>query len=127
VSHFENQNRPVLPALSHLLALPTCPAMALTAAEASSGGRWVSFLHQWCKCGLGGFQKSEPLGFTGLGTIVGRFHPFGTISFSQSLGKMRLGTIWVSFRIVLAVLSFCVLSWPDQLSTLQNPEFRNTL
>ena len=92
------------------------------------------------------FKNQESLGFTGLGTImgrfqnqnpsvnqplgrfVGRFHPFGTISFSQSLGKMRLGTIWVSFRIVLAVLSFCVLSRPSvQLSTLQNPEFRNTL
>jgi len=54
---------------------------------------------------LGRIQKSESLGFTGLaclavasregrGRFVGRFHPFGTISKRNFLGKMRLGTIW---------------------------------
>ena len=57
-------------------------------------------------------SKSESPGFTGLGTIlgrfqnqnspvnqalgrfVGRFHSFGTISKSKSLDKTGLGTIW---------------------------------
>src|SRR6185436_19235902 len=52
---------------------------------------------------LGRFQNQNPSVKCALGRFVGRFHSSGTISFSQSLGKMRLGTI--SFKNLTLMFS----------------------